>query len=134
MSAEADIVAIPILRSPDLAATACFYRQELGFAAEPVGPDYLILRRDGIELHFCPPDVLDGRPTESCCYIRGAGIDRLHEEWRSKRVPGFQPFQLRPWGMYEFYLSDPFGCLLKFGRSASEGPAPRHLSEKEIAR
>ncbi|WP_138469295.1 VOC family protein [Poseidonocella sp. HB161398] len=128
-----DIAAIPILRSPDLAATARFYEDQLGFAAEPAGPDYLILRRDGIELHFCPPDFSDGRPTESCCYIRGAGIDALHDEWQAKGVPGFRPFQRRPWDMYEFYLSDPQGCLLKFGRSATAGAPPRHLAEEETA-
>ncbi|WP_108258526.1 bleomycin resistance protein [Mangrovicoccus ximenensis] len=129
-----DITTIPILRSPDLAATAQFYTGELGFSAETAGPDYLLLRRDAIELHFCPPDFADGRPTESCCYIRGAGIDALHDEWQAKSVPGFRPFTLRPWGMYEFYLSDPHGCLLKFGRSDREGAPPRQLTDTENPR
>lgn len=116
-----DLQAIPILRSPDLAATAAFY-EFLGFVSERL-EDYLILRRDGIELHFCPPDHQDGRATESTSYIRGDGIDALHEEWQA---PGatVSPIYHRPWGMFEFYLSDPHGCLLKFGRSDSEGAPP----------
>lgn len=118
-----DIQTIPILRSPDLDATAQFY-QTLGFAAEHVDASYLILRRSGIELHFMPPDFDDGRATESSCYIRGGGIDDLHQEWTAKGIAQVSPFYHRPWGMFEFYLSDPHGCLIKFGRSDTEGQPP----------
>lgn len=118
-----ELEAIPILRSPNLEETRAFY-ERLGFDAEAPAPGYLILRRPGIELHFCPPDHHDGRATESSCYIRGAGIDELHREWTAAGVSQVSRFYHRPWGMYEFYLSDPHGCLLKFGRSDREGDAP----------
>ena len=118
-----DLQAIPILRSPNLKETAVFYTK-LGFEPEAVDDDYLILRRPGIELHFSPPDHADGRATESTCYIRGGGIDALHQEWTKAGVPELSPIYHRPWGMYEFYISDPHGCLLKFGRSDREGAAP----------
>lgn len=117
-----DLQAIPILRSPDLDQTSAFY-SALGFTSERVGA-YLILRRPGIELHYCPPDFTDGRPTESSCYIRGGGVDALHAEWSETGVSDLTPIYHRPWGMYEFYLSDPHGCLLKFGRSDQEGDPP----------
>lgn len=116
---------LPILRSPNLDETAAFYGS-LGFTAERIDA-YLILRRPGIELHFCPPDHHDGRATESCCYIRGSGIDALHAEWSEAGIETLSPIYHRPWGMYEFYVSDPHGCLLKFGRSDREGPPPANF-------
>ena len=118
-----DLQAIPILRSPNLEETTAFYAT-LGFSAELFGSTYLILRRPGIELHFAPPDFTDGRPTESSCYIRGGGIDALNSEWSRAGISAVTPIYHRPWGMYEFYISDPHGCLLKFGRSDQEGAPP----------
>ena len=122
-----DLQTIPVLRSPNFEETAQFY-STLGFSAEPVGPGYLILRRPGIELHFMPPDHTDGRATESSCYIRGGGIDELHREWSRAGIANLTPIYHRPWGMYEFYIGDPHGCLLKFGRSDQEGQAPEGAS------
>ncbi|MEJ6404828.1 bleomycin resistance protein [Yoonia sp. 2307UL14-13] len=118
-----NVEAIPIMRSRNLDETTAFYGT-LGFTPERFG-DYLILRRPGIELHFCPPDHDDGRETESCCYIRGGGIDALHAEWTAAGIKALSPIYHRPWGMYEFYISDPHGCLMKFGRSDSEGAPPQ---------
>lgn len=50
---------IPVLPSPDIAATRDFYCDELGFGI--VGPemdDYLIVRRGEIEIHFWKSDDL----------------------------------------------------------------------------
>lgn len=124
---EPDLFAIPNLRSPDLDKTTAFYTSYLGFQAERIAPDYLILRRETIELHFSPPDRDNDLPTESTCYIRGAGIDALYDEFKTKDVPGLMPFVHRPWGMYEFYVSDPHGVLLRFGRSDREGDIPEVL-------
>ncbi|MEL6954611.1 MAG: VOC family protein [Pseudomonadota bacterium] len=116
-----DLQTIPILRSPNLDESAAFYKR-LNFEIGLQMPGYLIMVRKGIELHFIPPDHTDGRATESTCYIRGNGIDALHTEWEPTGL--VTPFYHRAWGMYEFYIGDPHGCLLKFGRPADEGPAP----------
>ena len=116
-----ELVTIPILRSPDLDESAAFY-QRLNFDIGMHMAGYLIMLRPGIELHFMPPDHTDGRATESTCYIRGAGIDALHAEWKPTGL--VSAFFQRAWGMYEFYISDPHGCLLKFGRSVDEGEPP----------
>jgi catechol 2,3-dioxygenase-like lactoylglutathione lyase family enzyme len=131
-----DLTVLPVLRSSDLDETSTFYAEQLGFTPERVAPDYLIMRRDQIELHFCPPDhpqiyAADGTgplETEARCYIRGAGIDALHDEFVARNVLGFRGFVKTPWNMFEFYVSDPNGVLLVFGRSATEGPAPTSLS------
>ncbi|MEM6615766.1 MAG: hypothetical protein AAF619_04495 [Pseudomonadota bacterium] len=85
-----DLQTIPILRSPNLEETQAFY-EALGFDAEPIGESYLIIRRPGIEIHFCPPDHADGRATESSCYIRGEGIDALHAEWSAIGATAVSP-------------------------------------------
>jgi catechol 2,3-dioxygenase-like lactoylglutathione lyase family enzyme len=51
-----DSTVLPALRSSDLDETSAFYTDQLGFTPERVAPDYLMMRRDQIELHFCPPD------------------------------------------------------------------------------
>jgi len=122
-----DIQAIPILRSPDLKKTAAFYARYLGFQPCVTSDSHLILRRDGIELHFVPPDAGQVE-NASTCYIRGAGIDALYDDFVARGAPSLMPFQHRPWGMYEFYISDPHGALLRFGRSDADGPAPACLT------
>lgn len=123
-----DLQTIPVFRSPDLDATATYYCTQLGFVSERVTNDYLILRRADVELHFAPHDYDDARPTEQRCYIRGGGIDALHDEFLTRKVDGFRPFQRTAWDMFEFYVSDPFDLLLVFGRSATEGVPPASLS------
>lgn len=131
-----DLTVLPVLRSSNLDETTAFYTNQLGFTPERVAPDYLIMRRDQIELHFCPPDHArtyaadDTGPleTEARCYIRGAGIDALHDEFAARKVPGFRGFVQTPWNMFEFYVSDPCGVLLVFGRSVTDGPVPPSLS------
>lgn len=122
-----DLQTIPILRSPNLVETAAFYSEQLGFDTIATSDVHLIARRNGIELHFIPPDDVTA-DNPSTCYIRGGGIDALYDDFVARDVAGLMPFQHRPWGMYEFYTSDPHGCLLRFGRSDTEGPAPAGLS------
>ena len=121
-----DLIAIPILLSPDLAATRTF-AQSLGFDVEE-WKDYAILRGYGIELHYAAttrPDVCH----ETSCYIRGGGMLKLHREFSARRANRLSPIVSRPWGMTEFYLHDPHGNLLKFGMSTDELPAGKHFDE-----
>jgi catechol 2,3-dioxygenase-like lactoylglutathione lyase family enzyme len=111
---------LPILPSLDIAATRDFYRTFLGFTDVVYeDPDYLIMRRDfagsPMELHFWRAD--DPSLCErSAIYIRGGGIDALHQEFSGRATPSLSEMTLRPWNMEEFYVWDPHGNLLKFGR------------------
>lgn len=117
--------AIPVLASLDLAQSKAFYESKLGFIAELFG-DYMIARRDEMEIHFW---LADDRiyPESTSCYIRGGQVPALYEEF-SKAGIGTNPidgerisdFAVRPWGVKEFYVWDPHGNLLKFGMSADE--------------
>lgn len=113
-------VTIPVLPSLNLAETEAFYGMWLGFVPELYDEEkYLIVRRDGMEMHFWFAD--DRRlPENTSCYIRGGQIERLYEEYRRTNVPGLHPMSVRPWGMKEFYIHDPHGNLLRFGMSDDE--------------
>jgi catechol 2,3-dioxygenase-like lactoylglutathione lyase family enzyme len=113
-------VAFHVLPSLDLAVTKAFYVEVLGLRDVAYeGPDYLIVRRDRLELHFWLTD--DGAlPPVSSCYIRGGQIAALHEEFAERKVERLSPFEVRPWGMKEFYVHDPHGNLLRFGTDAGE--------------
>ncbi|AJY46120.1 bleomycin resistance protein [Martelella endophytica] len=116
MSDPSEIAVLPVLPSLDLAETKAFYTEKLGFS-EVVHEDdgYLILRRPGLELHFWLTD--DRSLSErTSVYIRGGGIDALHAEYAPRGILHPQGFAERSWGMKEFYVSDPHGNLLRFGR------------------
>jgi len=107
-------ISIPVLASLNVSETAAFYIEQLGFQAVFQADDYLLVRRDAIELHFWLTDN-PNFPENTSCYIRGGQIAELHEEFSEASVPGLSAFELRPWGMKEFYISDPHGNLLRFG-------------------
>jgi hypothetical protein len=110
--------AIPVLASLDIAESAAFYRQQLGFRTEAVG-DYLIARRDDMEIHFwLAKDRI--HPENTSCYIRGGQVVALYQEFRDRQVPKLSEFKVRPWNMKEFYIHDPHGNLLRFGCAPEE--------------
>jgi catechol 2,3-dioxygenase-like lactoylglutathione lyase family enzyme len=120
ITADDRVEVLPILPSLDIAETRDFYREYLGF--DMIGyeaEDYLIVSRffagHRVELHFWRAD--DRALCEkSAIYIRGGGIDALHAEFAARSVPKLTPMAVKPWGMEEFYVFDPHGNLLKFGR------------------
>lgn len=113
---------LPILPSLSIAETRLFYRDALGFDEIVYeDEDYLIVRRvfagARLELHFWRMD--DRSLCErTAVYLRGGGIDLLHREFTERGVESLSPLKVRPWGMEEFYVHDPHGNLLKFGRNA----------------
>ena len=111
---------IPVLPTPDIDVTRAFYCGQLGFDA--IGPDmddYLIVRRDEMEIHFWKSD--DRKlPQLSSCYIRGGEVPALHAEFSMRGVERLSPFEVRPWNMKEFYVHDPHGNLLRFGCAPEE--------------
>ena len=116
---ESGIELLPVLPSLDIAESHAFYTEQLGFA-EVVYRDeaYLILRRGlGMELHFWLTDQR-GLCEATSVYLRGDDIDLLHREFSERKVPSLTAMAVRPWGMEEFYIHDPHGNLLRFGRNA----------------
>ena len=112
---DQSIECLPVLPSLDLGETEKFYTQKLGFGTHYQDKTYLILRRQELELHFwlAPSRELC---ENSAVYIRGGRIDELHAEFSKNNLEHLTELRLRDWGMEEFYLHDPHGNLLKFGR------------------
>jgi uncharacterized glyoxalase superfamily protein PhnB len=102
----------PILASLDHEKTIAFY-QRLGFTLAVAG-DYLIMRRDGIELHFWKCTERHIAENTGCC-IRSEDVDALHAELVANGVQ-VKPPEDRPWGMREFYVIDPSGNLLRINQ------------------
>ncbi len=112
--------AIPTLASLDLDESAAFY-EKLGFLIIGRFDDYLIVRRNAVELHFWACDERHIAENTSC-YIRVADVSDWYIEFSAQDLsPGrMDDISEMPWGMREFHVWDPHGNLLKFGETIGE--------------
>ncbi len=110
----------PKLPMRNKAATRAYYVNGLGFAEFGADvPEYLMLSRDGFELHFFLYAALDPKLTYGQVYIRTVDIDGLYR-WVIDRGVAIHPngdLGNRPWGQREFALLDPDHNLLTFGEA-----------------
>ena len=106
---------VPVLASLNLAETLQFYTRHLGFAPLLEMDNYLILQRDGCELHFWPCNERHIAENTSC-YVR-ANTEVLHADFAARGLQVAPPV-IQPWGMKEMFVIDPHGNLLKFGEPA----------------
>lgn len=112
------------VRSIDAAET--FYSR-LGFTTVyKDAAQYLIIKREGAEIHA----VLhrDHTPAESWhgAYVRPSDVNALSEEWAAlglptEGIPRFVPAEDKPWGMRECALVDIDGHLLRAGQELPLG-------------
>ncbi len=112
---------IPKLPIRDINATKTFYTEKLGF--EQTGgsyPDYLMMKRDDVEVHFFIFKELNPRENYGMCYLRVSQIDAMYNEASQKgyQFTGAAKLQVKPWGQKEFSMLDPDNNLLTFGESA----------------
>jgi catechol 2,3-dioxygenase-like lactoylglutathione lyase family enzyme len=103
----------PILPCLNWEETIAFY-DKLGFALGNQYPDqYLILHRDGIQLHFWKCN--DRKLAESSgCNTRCVEADALHAEFVARGIKCSAP-EDRSWGVREFHVIDSNGNLLRIG-------------------
>jgi len=107
----------------DKAVTIDYYVNKLGF--EIFGSsdydDYLMLKKEGIEIHFFKFEALIPQQNYGQVYLRANNISNLYQTWLDHKVkihPNGQ-LQLKPWGQREFSLLDPDSNLLTFGETAT---------------
>jgi catechol 2,3-dioxygenase-like lactoylglutathione lyase family enzyme len=113
-----DGLAIPTLPMSELRETQAFY-ERLGFHAAywQMDPDqYLILRRDELEVHFFGLPGLDPMENFAGCYLRVDDVEGMNDEFRESGLEGLAYVEETPWGMREFHLTDPNGNLLRIGQ------------------
>lgn len=114
----------PILATDNVEATLRFYREVLGFTAVLETPEYLILERDGLTIHFqaaASEEVMRYMRTNAEFYLEVKGVNAL---W--KHVKSFSDrYQIRDlfdreYGMTEFHIKDPNGCLIFVGQRTAQ--------------
>jgi catechol 2,3-dioxygenase-like lactoylglutathione lyase family enzyme len=109
----------PMLAVADMGETIRFYRDVLGFAPTGTSPDYVIVERDGQTIHFqkaVSEEVISSVRGHTEIYIEVAGIAALWEHVRGfKDRHRIRDLFDRPYGMTEFHIEDPNGCLVFVG-------------------
>jgi len=113
-----------IIPCSDISASEHFYRR-LGFlrrgddaTAEAAGNDaYRILHdADGASLHLrqVGPGLLIPGKNPLALFYRRENVDELAAEFVGEIVGSLWP-EDKPWGMYEFAISDPDAILIRIG-------------------
>lgn len=107
----------------DVAATLRFYEDVLGFDRKLLAEDgsFGIAERGGAAVEFVATedvDALKATATNIAITIRVRGLDALYAELKPKldTLPEGRarpPFD-QPYGVREFHVKDPDGCLLFF--------------------
>lgn len=111
----------PKLPMRDKSATRDFYLNKLDF--QEFGSEdfdgYLMVQKDGIQIHFFEFKALDPKENYGQVYIRTDDIDKFYQSLLDKKTRIYPNGQLdiKPWGQKEFSLLDPDNNLLTFGQS-----------------
>ena len=111
----------PKLPMRDKKATRNFYSNKLGFqefgSADFDG--YLMMQKDGIQIHFFEFKTLNPKENYGQVYIRTDNIDKFYQSLLAGKIrihPNGQ-LEIKPWKQKEFSLLDPDNNLLTFGQS-----------------
>ena len=111
----------PKLPMRDKKVTRNFYSNKLGFqefgSADYDG--YLMMQKDGIQIHFFEFKTLDPKENYGQVYIRTNDIDTFYQMVLDNKTnihPNGQ-LEIKPWGQKEFSVLDPDNNLLTFGQS-----------------
>ena len=134
MSEDTPIIedAVAIVPVRDIEATVDFYEHVLGFERRFVSEDksFAIVVHGEAALHFIRTDdeaALAATANNISVYLWVKGVDALYDVYKPQldkleegrvRAPFTQSY-----GMREFHVKDPDGCLLFFGEDASDGTA-----------
>ncbi|HEV7398511.1 MAG TPA: VOC family protein [Pyrinomonadaceae bacterium] len=122
------ISATPCFPVADVGATIGWYREYLGFSANPF-PDsepyeFAILYRENAEImlqylkDYEKPNIYDRRPGGIWdAYFRMIGVREFYESIRN-RLNVMRPLEKMPYPQIEFEVKDPNGYVLVFSETA----------------
>jgi catechol 2,3-dioxygenase-like lactoylglutathione lyase family enzyme len=109
----------PMLAVADMEETLAFYKEVLGFRQLLKSPEYAIVERDGQTIHFmkaASEEVLRCVRGHTEIYIEVGGIRPLWEHVKTfKDRYKIRDLFDREYGMTEFHIGDPNGCLVFVG-------------------
>ena len=110
---------IPKLPMRNRSLTKEFYLNQLSFELISDYGDYILLKKDEIEIHFFEFKTLNPLENYGQVYIRVIDIDKLYKSLLDKSI-AIHPnghLEVKPWGQKEFSLLDPDNNLLTFGQA-----------------
>ena len=110
---------IPKLPMRNKPLTKEFYLNHLSFELISDYGDYILLKKDKIEIHFFEFKSLDPLENYGQVYIRVVDIDKLYKTLLDNAI-AIHPnghLEVKPWGQKEFSLLDPDHNLLTFGQA-----------------
>jgi hypothetical protein len=110
---------IPKLPMHDKILTKEFYLNQLSFELISDYGDYILLKKDQIEIHFFEFKTLNPLENYGQVYIRVVDIDKLYKTLLDNAIE-IHPnghLKVKPWGQKEFSLLDPDHNLLTFGQA-----------------
>jgi catechol 2,3-dioxygenase-like lactoylglutathione lyase family enzyme len=114
----------PMLAAADMHETVRFYEDALGFKVVMTSPEYSIVERDGQSIHFqkaASDAVMKCVRGHTEIYIEVSGIDLLWEHVKNfKNRYRVRDLFGREYGMTEFHIEDPNGCLVFVGQPTSK--------------
>jgi catechol 2,3-dioxygenase-like lactoylglutathione lyase family enzyme len=109
----------PMLAVADMEETIQFYQSVLGFKAIKTSQEYSIVERDGQSIHFqkaASEEVMKCVRGHTEIYIEVSGIVLLWEHVKNfKNRYRVRYLFVREYGMTEFHIEDPNGCLVFVG-------------------
>jgi len=109
----------PMLAVADMQQTLTFYQELLGFTVRMDSSEYSIVERDGQTIHFmkaASEHVMDCVRGHTEIYIEVSGIRPLWEHVKAfKDRYKIRDLFERDYGMTEFHIEDPNGCLVFVG-------------------
>jgi len=109
----------PMLAAADMEETILFYQGVLGFTPTLKSPEYSIMERDGQTIHFqkaASDEVMRCVREHTEIYIEVSGIRALWEHVKTfKDRYRIRDLFEREYGMTEFHVADPNGCLVFVG-------------------
>jgi hypothetical protein len=110
--------AIPKLPMRDFQEAKKFCIEKLGFEIwGEYEPDYLIVGKGEVEIHFFLHTQLDIKNNDAMCYFRVKDIQKLYKDFLERNVsihPNGQ-LDLKVWKQYEFSILDSNLNLFTFG-------------------
>jgi predicted enzyme related to lactoylglutathione lyase len=113
----------PMLAVSDMDETVAFYHEVLGFTARMKSPEYSIVERDGQTIHFmksASEKVMRCVRGHTEIYIEVSNISSLWEHVKTfKNRYRMRDLFERDYGMIEFHIDDPNGCLVFVGEATS---------------
>jgi hypothetical protein len=114
----------PILPCREVAAAEVFWLR-LGFVTEYRDDEYLLMKREGAEVHFWRNPALEPSRNDAGAYLRPSDVDALDAEWGALGLPGvgiprLERVEDKPWGMRELALIDADGNLIRAGQETED--------------